>query len=279
MHVFKMNKYCIIECVDNSFKGNFMCLTSLLSTINNTNQIDIYLLCLSNNSFINYYKQITNLTIINIDNLFNNVFSKYDSKQWNKFVYARFIIFELEIFKKYEMLIYLDIDTFITQPLINYFNDISFNISIIGMIPEQSLSYNFHYARIKQNCIINNFPYSYLIGKRYCNAGVIFFKQKALSTTYYNNIKKYLEYSHIFPSNDQDILNIIYANDISYLNARFNFFKDTYIESDIYKNKIQINDNNIIIYHYAGIPSIEEKFKYITYRFIQNINKLFKNIQ
>ena len=266
-----MNKFCIVECVDNSFKGNLMCLTSLFSMINNTDGIDIYVFCLSDNIFIDYYKQL-NANIITIDDLFNDVFSKYDSKAWNKFVYMRFAIFELSILKRYEMILYLDIDTFITQPLMKYLDAISVNVDIIGMIPEWTTSYVFNYKRLQNSCISHKFPYSYSIGKRYCNAGVIFFKQKALQSSYYDTIKKYLEYSNVFPSNDQDIINIVYANDITYLSPMFNLYKDTYIESDFNKNEIQLNDSNIVIYHYAGIPSIEEKFRCIMYRFIQKIN-------
>lgn len=277
VHVFEMNKFCIVECVDNSLKGNLMCLTSLLSMVNNTDEIDIYVLCLNDNTFINYYKQL-NAKVIIIDDIFNSKFAMLDSKAWNKFVYARFTIFELPVFKNYEMILYLDIDTFVTQPLMKYFDLISSNVSTIGMVPEWSTSYAFNYTRIKKNCIFNNFPYSYSIGKCYCNAGVIFFKQKALQESYYDSIKKYLEYSKIFPANDQDIINIIYANDIKYLSPIFNLFKDTYFESDLHKNKIDINDNNIVIYHYAGIPSIEEKFKCMMSRFIDKIDILFEKI-
>lgn len=265
MNLISKNKYAFVQCIDDNFVGNLMCITSCKSIQLNLKNVDLYILCLSTNPFISYYKSL-GINIITCDEYYNNVVNNLNSHEWSKFVYIRFLIFKLDIFKQYNMTIYIDCDTFITSTfkqndLINLDN----NITHIGMIPERMASYIFHVNRIIYACNKNNITLPNL--QKYYNAGVILLKPSILNDTIYNKLIDLMQYSSDFLSNDQDIINIVFANDITPIGIEYNLFNDTYIDSDWHNKNIIPSDENIKIWHYAGIPSFDKKVKRMITRF------------
>lgn len=251
-------KIAIVQCIDDNFCGNMMCITSCVQMKTVLTDIPIYIICLSTNPFISYYKQL-GIYLIYADKYYNDTVKQLDSHQWCKFVYMRFSIFKLDIFKQYDMVCYIDVDTFMTSNMTTSdFIIIYNNIDSLGMIPEYDLAYKINTSYIKQACLKNNIEY--IQPDYYYNAGVMFIKRNILTDDTYNKLMYLSKYSKDFKSNDQDIINLAFAKQITPIDVSYNLYNDTYISSSMHINNIQPNDTNVKIWHYAGIPAFEQKF-------------------
>ena len=227
--------------ISNNDKIQLKCLLYSLYTLKKNTNNDIYLLTtLSNIQYSKLIQNIFNIKIIYVDkydSLFNN--NLYCNQKFgNCVLYYKFLIYQLNIFKNYNKILYIDNDTIINNNIDSIFN---IDIQEIGMVKDIS-------SEICINFLKKIYP---LFNKNiYYNAGIILFNNKIL-----NKNKKYLDLLELaknkFTYLDQDIFNI-YFNNITTLPNQWN-----YMINENTWNSLKHNNLKPIITHYASSDKIK----------------------
>lgn len=246
----KKNNYALIEVVDDKLIGNLMCLASIQHYQLACRETDIYIICSSANLFKQWYQQL-GIQLLFIDEWASKKLLNVNSHQWSKFVYGRFMIFEDEIFKQYDVVAYADVDTVPLKPLrLSEFKD----LTKIGMVPELDCRYIEASKQLRKVCEENNLQYT--MKDKYCNAGMLYIPRCMLECQHVKDVLDMaLQHTQLFPSNDQDIFNCLLGDYIEYLDPIYNLHPGT-LQHKTRNETLK----NVIVVHYAAI-SRNKKFR------------------
>lgn len=233
----------IVWCVDENEKYNAMALHSIFSAREHDNSSDFFVMTLKSNIYANLYRQINRLTVIYVDDEYEMYFKgrsvDVNDVVASSFAYCRFLVFKLDVFKKYEKTLYLDCDTSVKKRLDCIFNiQLCDNNAKIMLIPE-CLPSNYNLNLLKSFCHKNNFIYD---SNCYGNSGVMLVMQKNIADIDFFNIVKLIKFN--FPIHDQGILNFYFQDKIQFIDAKFNVFHESDPNNEV--------GDDIVIRQYAG---------------------------
>lgn len=230
-----MNTNAIVWCVDSNLCANLRCYASVISAMKHSKISDFKLITTKQNPFIYYFNKLSvnkqKIDLVYVDDDISELNTIYKIKtRWGTFALARFLLFKLDVFKTYKKILYLDCDTLIYDSLdSDLLSNPLYRLSV-GMIPEITIDGDKQRNRLQAFTKSQKIDYR---NKYYCNSGVILFNiQRILSkypdiyTRILSLIKKYQEKLLFL---DQDIFNILFNNDITYLNSKYNDFPSSHI--------------------------------------------------
>ena len=241
---------CIVYLCGRNSAANRICIYSIYSAVKNT-AVDCIFLTTADNSYLTFYKNLfPSIKIVFIDK-YLNIFPNNNTAWEGNIVYCKFLIFKLDLFKKYKKILYLDIDTVVKQNLDNTIFKINTTAEILAA---KDFFYGQGLYMLKQTCKKYNLTYNFL---NYYNAGVILINYNKNSIIW-NTFSTYLKYD--FPYNEQDILNFMIVNrlDFEELPEKFNYM--------INNLRPPSNKQNIVICHYTnGGEKRENKLNEQTY--------------
>jgi lipopolysaccharide biosynthesis glycosyltransferase len=229
---------------------------SLLSVLNsklNTTKIHIYIL----HSDISIEIQEKLYNLINTDLNVNITFLQLDYLQSlnnypKSFSYDHSIYFRLEIFNflhHLDKVLYLDVDTLIMNDLTALYNENmqNFYAAVVSELPKN----NRHFARI-----FNNEYSKKELELKYFNSGVLLINiKKVIEDRILNNIPYIFEkYGANFVFDDQDLLNILWYNNVKYLLGRYHifymFYDNIFLMPKAYRDTITHEIKHMVIAHF-----------------------------
>lgn len=230
-------------------------LSSLFENKNEDTKYSIYILADNmDENTISFFENQTKLNfeikVVPIDNPYKN----YKNSNPNMSC-TTFLKFKIPfIFKQYEKILYLDVDTIILKDLSQLYN-IDINSYYVAMVEDFHLvKYNEHKRLLLDN---------------YYNAGVMLFNSEQIRQDFNIDIfgETYINNSDIFLHHDQDVFNVLFKNNIKTLPATYNWMvsnsyfwkRDVLNFYKLSNNKIKLN--NISILHYTtGLKPWKYKF-------------------
>lgn len=264
-------RYAIVECVDSSFFANLNCIISFFSMDGKTSAKK-FLLTVSKNCFIPYYQKL-GIEVICIDGPFETYFKNLDSHNWNVFTYARFLIFQLIIFKSFDFILYLDTDVLMMHDIDVELEQECLNIPSLGLVNERKAYSYGNIFNIIKACKKWNLRIPTRI--TYGNCGVMVINSTELTDSNFSSLMQLTKYSSDFPFNDQDMINLVFNEKITSIDPKFNMFSNTYVNSYYQLNNICLNETTVALSHCAG-GSLEEKYKKMISYFGNNIKTLLE---
>ena len=234
----------VVWCVDASDKYNAMALHSVFSAREHDASSDFFVLTLKTNRYASLYQQIKQTALVYIDDEFEKYFktclTSINDTIASPFAYCRFLVFKLQMFKRYSRVLYLDCDTSIKKPFSSLFcihpKD---DIIKIMLVPER-LPSNYNLKLLRSFCTKKNFQYSNTL---YGNSGVMLVIPSRVANADFQNLVSLIEFK--FPIHDQGILNFYFQNNIQFIDTKFNVFYETDPTNAVYAN-------DIVIRQYAG---------------------------
>ena len=258
------DKNAIVFCIDENYVKYFsVVLESFISVSNQTKKYD--LVVLYNDLSSDNISKLTSYLPSNIPLRFYNVEkvkkqfigkNKFKPKEyWSESMYFRLLI--PEIFKKYKKVLYCDSDIIFNNNIDGIFNINDEDKSLLVVLDSVAPDLKFN---IKRKDFIENYlhiKHSY----NYFNSGVILFNLRNINNKkYFNdlifNLNKFEKL--LFP--DQDILNVIFQDNVKYISLKWNFQINIHLyqqENLFNYDKSFLDDyfkakNQPSIIHYAG---------------------------
>ena len=232
----------IVWCVDEDEKYNAMVLHSIFSARENDKTSDFFVLTLKTNPYAKLFSQFNRLDVLYVDDYYSTFFKKCHASvndvAGSSFAYCRFLVFKLDIFKKYEKVLYLDCDTSIKQPFDDIFNIPAQDGIKIMLVPE-CLPSNYNLKLLKAFCKKNNLEYD---EDQYGNSGVMVVVPDRINEKDFANLTRLMSFN--FPIHDQGIWNFYFQHSIQFINARFNAFHESDPNDEV--------ANDVVIRQYAG---------------------------
>lgn len=240
----------IVFSPDNGYIKYFS--VALQSLIENSNSNYYYNIIVFEKDISNRNKRIlNNMLPINFNIKFINVneyikyylpnVNLYSKKYWSESMFYRILI--PAILQNFDKVLYIDSDVCITSDLVEIFNLNFDDKSILAVKDSASpiLSSNkVRYSHLKEILNLKN-------PQLYFNSGVLLFnvsKIKKDLNNYLKNLTLGLKNRNLlFP--DQDLLNIVFENDVQLISGKWNCMYDTWIcNSDKYKKYLSPDDYN-----------------------------------
>lgn len=234
----------IVWCVDEDIQYNVMALHSIFSAREHDDQSKFIVLTLSSNKYAKMYSQFNGLEVMYVDDYYNAYFkgcaTSINDVIASSFAYCRFLLFALDIFRRYENLLYLDCDTVVKKGLEELFSIQPKNDQIKIMLVPEKLSTDYNLNMLKSFCRMKNIKYN---AQNYGNSGVMRVIPKNVSNSDFSNLLCLMKFK--FPIHDQGILNFYFQNNIQFIDAKFNAFHET----DPYS---RVAHSDVAIRQYAG---------------------------
>lgn len=245
---------------DNYIPYLAVAIKSLINNFDNDNLYNIYIFYtsvnkLNQNKILTEFENISNISITFVDlcKLINHK-NLTEKGHFTKEMYYRIMI--PEILPMYTKVIYLDCDLILKYDITKLFNiDIGDNSlgCVKNIITKETLTYTNNNLGINPN--------------NYFNSGVLVFNINKILQTNAKSVFFYLsQNSKNLWCPDQDILNIIFENDIMFLPSNWNYQYHNVISSKI---ESRLNDNIFINSHQEFIEKLNDNNPYI-YHFSSN---------
>lgn len=223
------DKNAIVFCIDENYVKYFgVVLQSFISHINVKNIYDLLVLhkdiCVnSQNKLQSILPENVSLRFYNIENAremyFKNITLK-TKNYWSESTYYRLLI--PMIFSNYEKVLYCDSDIICDNSIDSIFFIPSENKGILAIA--DSFSQELLYDKKRYDYMIN---YLKINPKKYFNAGVVLFNIKNIELKDYSS-KLYWVFNNLdnLLFLDQDILNVIFENNVKFISLKYNFQLD-----------------------------------------------------
>lgn len=227
-------------------------ISSLIDNIQSEAKVSLNLLCSGNlsinnrNKIVNEFKDKIEILFWDID---NDIFKDFplNRDHININTYYRLIIHK--IFKHLDKVIYIDADVIVYGNLVELWNEDLDGKLIAGALDEGGFSQ----TRRLQLPEASN----------YINAGVLIFNLKEIRNSYEDVFdlycKKYIEYRDKIILQDQDILNIVYYDEIKVLELRWNINSRIFSQNTLERKYSELDEKNAI--KNAGIIHYTDTYK------------------
>lgn len=231
-----------------SLKDNKKTNTNYIVYIISDNIDDLSIKKLENFSDYNF-----KVKVISVDNQYK------DLPNINKYVTnAAFLKFDIPfLLPEYEKILYLDVDMLVLDDLSELYNT-DLQDTYAGVVQDVLMT-----VLEKRNKELN-LP-------EYFNSGMILFNAKKIKNENLNKkmLELYIEKGENFICHDQDVLNIIFNNNVTLVNPKYNWlitnhdFKKKEINKIYKENCNYIDYKNFIIIHYVRLkPWIYKNVRY-----------------
>ncbi len=218
----------------------------------------------------NFNTNNSQIIFVNVNDKMKKLFNKLCVRDnYNDTIYYRFFIPEL--LSEYEKVIYLDCDTIIKSDIAHLY-DIDLGKNILGAVSDEAVNsvdvfseYTTKYLGIKKG--------------RYFNSGVLLINVKEYNKNFYDKkLLKLIDYVKFEVAPDQDYLNVLFHDRITYLDVAWNKMP---INDDLKKENIKIIHYNLNYkpWYFDGILygeyfwEIAKRTKF--YNFIKNIKSSY----
>jgi len=227
--IYKDNT-CICYCTSNFFAK--YCIASVLSLIKNSSELKTYDIIVFETDFLsNDNRDLFNTIVKNKHNVslrfidaskYLNI-DLYERGVVTKATYCRFCIFD--VLDVYKNVIYIDCDTIVNTD-ISLLYKIDFGNKLIAAVTDYNLLFNCYnntnWMKAETNYIFNELKLNSI--HDYFNGGVLVFNiQKIKDKTNLTTKKLFnMAISKKWRTFDQDILNIVFKNNVLYLDEKWN---------------------------------------------------------